>query len=132
MAYTDETRVREHSGLGDATAVPAELVARAIEDAHETVLRDLDPVWLGSGDAVLALAETEIATAFLFRSLAGRAAGLGRELRTMHLRTGEVARAPVLLRLAEDEEARGRGRLGPYLEASPEAFGFGLAEPGGG
>jgi len=129
MAFTDETHVRYHSGLTDTTAVPADMVARAIDDSHDAIVMDLDPAYLGSTDPVLELAATELATAYLFRALAGQAAGLGRELRTMHLRTGEVAKAPVLERLADEEERRARSRLVPFLKEPPEPFAFRLAQP---
>jgi hypothetical protein len=47
----------------------------------------------------------------------------------MHLRTGEVAKAPVLERLADEEERRARSHLVPFLKNPPDAFGFSLAEP---
>jgi hypothetical protein len=129
MAFTDETHVRNHSGLTDSTAVPVDLVTQSIDDSQGAILADLDPGYMSSTDPLLELAATELATAYLFRTLAGQAAGLGRELRTMHLRTGEVAKAPVLERLADEEERRARSHLVPFLKRPPEPFGFSLAEP---
>lgn len=129
MAFTDETRVRNHSGLTDTDGVPSDLFTRSIEDAHAVIAADLDPAYEDSEDDVLALAETELATSFLLRTLAGNKAGLGRDMATMHLRISELGKAPELRAQADDEEKRAWGRLGRFLKAGRSPFGFALAGP---
>ncbi len=129
MAFTDETLVRNHSGLTDDDAIPSDLVERSIADAHAVIVAELDPAYAESDDEVLVLAETELATAFLLRTLAGNKAGLGRDLSTMHLRIQELGKAPELRAQADDEEKRAWGRVGKFLKTRRSAFGFELATP---
>jgi hypothetical protein len=130
MAFTDETFVRNHSGLTDEDAIPSDLVDRSVDDAHAVILAELDPAYADSEDSVLALAETELATAFLLRTLAGNKAGLGRDLATMHLRIQELGKAPELRAQADEEEKRAWGRLARFLKTRRSPFGFELASPG--
>jgi hypothetical protein len=130
MAFTDETLVRNHSGLTDSDAIPSALFTRNITDAHAVILAELDPAYADSEDEVLALGETELATAFLLRTLAGNKAGLGRDLSTMHLRIQELGKAPELRAQADEEEKRAWGRLAKFLKTRRSPFGFELASPG--
>lgn len=130
MAFTDEARVREHTGLTNPTRVPSSLVQQRIEDAHETLLRDLDPAYVGSSDPVLILGETELATANLLRSLAAQIGVTENQLTTAGLSQVATQRTEKLQALADSEEARAWQHLRPFLKGQPDE-GFALAEPEG-
>ena len=69
--FTTESAVREKFQLTDTTLVPSALVTGSIDDAHELVLRFLDPVFdVPSPVAEVVLGETLLSGAHLLRSLA--------------------------------------------------------------
>ena len=69
-AFTTESAVRDKFQLTDTTLVPSALVTGSINDAHEIVLRFLDPVFdVPSPDAEVVLGETLLSGAHLLRSL---------------------------------------------------------------
>lgn len=129
MAFTDEARVREHTGLQNTTRVPAALVQQRIDDAHETLLKDLDAAYLNSTDPALILGETELASANLLRSLAARISVNENHVSTAGLSQGTSQRTENLRALADEEEDRAWQRLRPFLQPR-SGNGFALAEPG--
>lgn len=129
MAFTDTATVRTHAQLLDTERVPDVLLAQRIADAHAVVLTDLRPQYAASDDPALKLAETEIATAYVLRSLATKAAAEGRDLRTGDFRLDARATPRLLFERAADEERRGWGRLAPFLAERMSRFAFGTVEP---
>lgn len=129
MAFTTVVIVRIHAQLHDLDLAPDALIEQRIADAHADLLRDLDAAHLDSGDAVLRAAETELATAYVLRSLAGRAAAEERELRAGDFRLATAGRARALLERAADEERRGWARARPFLAHRPTRFGFADVPP---
>lgn len=129
MAFTDVSRVRAHTGLWDAERAPEELIEQRIADAHADILRDLTPAWAESPDAVLATAETELAAAYLLRSLALGAAVLDQDLRSGDLTLRRRGRSGFLLAHADAEERRAWGRLLPYLVRTAHPHRFAPVEP---
>ena len=129
MAFTDIETVRAHAGSPDPERVPDSLLDHAISEAHTVLLRDLLSQYLDSEDETLKLGETELATAYLFRSLARNRAATGREVATLHLRLNETKGVPGILRQAAEEERRAFGRLAPFLRKRATPFGFRLAGP---
>ncbi|MBE7560545.1 hypothetical protein HS125_17015 [bacterium] len=131
MAFTDLATVRLHTGLLDEERVPDELIEQRLADAHADILRDLAPAYAESTDAVLATAETELAAAYLLRSLALGAAFADKDLRSGDLTLRQRGRSGVLLAQAEAEERRAWGRLLPYLTKSAHPHRFTPVEPDG-
>lgn len=129
MAFTDVVTVRTHAQLLDDELVSDALVAQGIADAHLDILRDLSPAHAESNDPQLGTAETEIATAYVLRSLATRAVVENRDLRTGDFRLNTRWTAPALLAQAREEEQRGWGRLVPYLRRRPGSGRFSLVSP---
>jgi hypothetical protein len=125
MAFTDESRVRTHSGWDNTDLVPSELLARRIEDAHDELLAAIDPAYAG-GDALLTLAETELATAFTLRSLAVESGFEDRDIRTGNLTLRAGGRAATLADLAEREERAAWRHARPFLKTGATRTAFKL------
>ena len=106
MAFTDETTVRTHTGWHNTDLVTSDLVEQRIGDAHEAMLEALDPAHAFSTDELLKLAETELATAYLLRSLAVESSFEDRDIRTGNLTLRAGGRAQTLAELADIEEER--------------------------
>lgn len=104
MAFTDEAAVRTHTGWENTDLVPSTLITQRLADAHQALLADLDPVYASSNDSLLKLAETELAAAYLMRSLANEAGFEDRDLRTANLTLRSGGRPQTLLGLAMAEE----------------------------
>ncbi len=130
MAFTDETTVREHTGLKNTARVPSSLVIQRINDAHAAILADLQSAYASSTDVVLKLAETELASAYLLRSLSTQAAFDEINQSTAGLAHRESRKSERLRELADEQERSAWSRLRPWLRTPGEAFGFGLSEPG--
>ena len=116
MAFTDEATIRTHSGWDNVDLVPSGLIAQRIADAHETFLSALDPAHAESEDALLKLAETELATAYLLRSLAVESGFEDRDIRTGTLTLRAGGRAKTLIELADSEENRAWSHARPFLK----------------
>lgn len=106
MAFTDETTVRTHAGWHNTDLVTSDLLTQRIGDAHEALLEALDPEHESSTDSLLKLAETELATAYLLRSLAVESSFEDRDIRTGNLTLRAGGRAQTLAQLADLEEER--------------------------
>lgn len=129
MPFTDETTLREHTGLKNTTRIPSSLIVQRIADAHETLVADLDPAHAVSTDLMLRLGETELAAAYLLRSLATQVAFEETNLATAGLANRESKKSERLRALADEQEASAWARLKPYLRTRQDRFRFQLAEP---
>lgn len=118
MAYTNETRVRQHTGWHNSDLVPSELVVQRIADAHAELVAAIEAV--STVPELLELAETELAVAFLLRSLANESGFADRDLRTSNLTLRAGGRAQTLLELAASEEAAAWRHVRPYLRRQPQ------------
>lgn len=116
MAFTDEDTIRTHTGWQNTDLVPSGLITQRIENAHAALLLEIDPAYQESTDALLILAETELATACLLRSLATEAGFEDRDLRTANLTMRAGSRVENLRELADVEEASGWRHARPFLK----------------
>jgi len=116
MAFTDETTIRTHTGWDNTDLVPPGLVAQRIGDAHEALLEALDPDYAASEDDLLKLAETELSTAFLLRSLATESGFEDRDIRTGNLTLRAGGRAKTLSDMADLEEQRAWSHARSFLK----------------
>ena len=105
MSFTDEAVIRTHTGWDNTDLVTSGLIEQRLEDAHAVLLAELDPEYLSSADPLLILAETELVTAFLLRSLASESGFEDRDLRTVNLTIRAGTRVRNLAELADSEEA---------------------------
>lgn len=120
--FTDETAVREKFQLTDTTLVASALVTRSIDDAHEVVLRFLDPVFdVATPDTGLVLGETLLAGANLLRSLASSEAFLQKRVAIGGQRVEMSRRFEAMMRAAESSEERAWDTLEPFLLARPSS-----------
>ncbi len=115
MAFTSEVMIRTHTGWQDTDLVPSALITQRIENAHAALLLEIDAAYQSSTDALLVLAETELATAFLLRSLATEAGFEDRDLRTANLTLRAGSRVEKLSELAELEETSAWRHVRPFL-----------------
>ena len=115
MAFTDETTIRTHTGWQNTDLVPSGLITQRIQNAHAALLVEIDPAYHESTDPLLILAETELATAYLLRSLATEAGFEERDLRTSNLTLRAGARVENLNELAGAEEASAWRHARPFL-----------------
>ncbi|MCG3197204.1 MAG: hypothetical protein HUU16_11795 [Candidatus Omnitrophica bacterium] len=116
MPFTDEATIRTHAGWENTDLVTNALVTQRLSNAHERLLDEIDPAHANSIDPVLKLAETELATAFLLRSLATESGFEDREVRTANLTLRAGGRARTLLELADSEEAAAWAHARPFLK----------------
>jgi len=118
--FTTETRVREKFGLNDVTLVPASLVESAIADAHAQVLRVLDPAFdTNPAEEGVAMGETLLAGAHLFRTLASGQAFGQRQLTLGSQRIDEGRRFETLMAVAAGAEAEAWDALAAYMVGLP-------------
>lgn len=115
MPFTDEATLRTHTGWSNTDLVPVEMIAQRLNDAHEALLAEIDPAHAESTDPLLRLAETELATSFLLRSLATESGFEDRDIRTQNLTLRAGGRAQTLSQLADYEEAAAWKHLRPFL-----------------
>lgn len=114
--FTTEAQVREKFQLNDTTLVPTALIETSITDAHNQVLRFLDPVFdIGSPDAGLVLGETLLAGVHLLRSIAASAAFEQKALTIGGNRVGLNKRFETLSELATETETRAWAQLEPFV-----------------
>lgn len=118
--FTTESEVRLKFQLDDTTLVPSSLVTQSIDDAHEELLRFLDPQYdTGDPDDPLILGETLLAGAHLFRSLASKEAFEQKRTTVGGQRIEEGARFTALTAVASLTEDQGWYVLAPYLASRP-------------
>lgn len=118
--FTSESAVREKFQLTDTTLVPATLVTTSIDDAHEVVLRFLDPVYdVPSPDTALVLGETLLAGAHLLRSLASSEAFTQKRLTVGGQRTDVARRFEALTDAAGTAEDQAWHVLEPFVLGRP-------------
>lgn len=118
--FTDETRVRLRFQLHDAVLVAAELVERAIADAHTEILRALDDdVDLDLPDDAMVMGETLLAGAHLFRALASGEAFKPRGVALGGHRLENSERFAALMGIADLSERQAWYILEPYIRAAP-------------
>lgn len=119
-AFTNESEVRARYDLNDATLVPAALIETAIADAHEELLRYLNPAFdVEEPEAVIVIGETLLAGAHLFRTLAAKQAFAGKRLTVGGQRIEEGTRFDTLMAVAASSEAQAWYILEPCLIAVP-------------
>ena len=118
--FTSESAVRDKFQLTDATLVPSALVAGSINDAHEIVLRFLDPVFdVPSPDAEVILGETLLSGAHLLRSLASSEAFTQKRLTIGGQRIDVARRFEALNDAADSAEEQAWHVLEPFVLARP-------------
>lgn len=115
MPFTEESAIRTHTGWHNTDTVPSELIEQRLGDAHAALLVELDPTHAESTDALLKLAETELATAFILRSLASESGFEDRDVRTANLTIRAGGRARTLIELADEEERAAFRHARPFL-----------------
>ncbi len=118
--FTSESAVRDKFQLTDTTLVPSALVTGSIDDAHEIVLRFLDPVFeVQSPDAEVVLGETLLSGANLLRSLASSEAFTQKRLTIGGQRIDVARRFEALNDAADSAEERAWYVLEPFVLARP-------------
>ena len=118
--FTTESAVRDKFQLTDTTLVPSALVTGSIDDAHEIVLRFLDPVFdVQSPDAEVVLGETLLSGAHLLRSLASSEAFTQKRLTIGGQRIDVARRFEALNDAADSAEERAWHVLEPFVLARP-------------
>lgn len=119
-AFTSESLVRLRFLLADTALAPPDLVSACIADAHEHVLRLLDPAFDTDPPAEgLVAGETLLAGAAVFRALAARDALDQRRVAMGGQRIEEGRRFDALRAVAADATADAWVALEPYLRARP-------------
>ncbi|HIJ74646.1 MAG TPA: hypothetical protein HPP83_11150 [Candidatus Hydrogenedentes bacterium] len=118
--FTTEAQVREKFQLNDTTLVPSSLIEAGIDDAHDELLRFLDPVFAeGTPDDALVMGETLLAGAHLFRTLASGEAFGQKHVAIGGQRVEEGARFGTLMAVATEAEKQAWYLLEPYLADRP-------------
>ena len=118
--FTSESAVREKFQLTDTTLVPSTLVTTSMDDAHELVLRFLDPVYdVPSPVAAVILGETLLAGAHLLRSLASSEAYSQKKLTIGGQKIDVSKRFEALTEAADVAEQQAWYVLEPYVLAVP-------------
>lgn len=118
--FTSESAVREKFQLTDTTLVTTALVTVSMDDAHELVLRSLDPVYdVPSPEAGLVLGETLLAGVHLLRSLAASEAFSQKKLTIGGQKSDVANRFDSLSDAADGAEAQAWHVLEPYVLATP-------------
>ncbi|MBI4556566.1 MAG: hypothetical protein HY706_03200 [Candidatus Hydrogenedentes bacterium] len=118
--FTTEQNVRDKFQLNDTTLVPSVLVNASITDAHTELLRFLDPLYNADPpeDAIV-VGETLLATAHLFRSIAGKDAAEQKRVSIGSQRLEEGSRFAALMSVAALVEKQAWYLLEPYLLEVP-------------
>ena len=114
--FTTEAAVRLKFQVNDTAWAPSSLVTASIDDAHDAILRGLDPgVDTESPEDGLVLGETLLAGAHLLRSLASKDAVQQKEVTVagQHIATGKRFASLMALGARVEEEAW--RTLEPYL-----------------
>ena len=118
--FTSESAVRDKFQLTDTTLVPSALVTGSIDDAHEIVLRFLDPVFdVPSPDAEVVLGETLLSGAHLLRSLSSSEAFTQKRLTIGGQRIDVARRFEALNDAADSAEEQAWHVLEPFVLARP-------------
>ncbi len=118
--FSSESAVRDKFQLTDTTLVPSALVTGSIDDAHEIVLRFLDPVFdVPSPDAEVVLGETFLSGAHLLRSLASSEAFTQKRLTIGGQRIDVARRFEALNDAADSAEEQAWHVLEPFVFARP-------------
>ena len=119
-AFTSESAVRDKFQLTDTTLVSSALVTGSINDAHEIVLRFLDPVFdVPSPDAEVVLGETLLSGAHLLRSLSSSEAFTQKRLTIGGQRIDVARRFEALNDAADSAEEQAWHVLEPFVLARP-------------
>jgi len=114
--YTDETTVRTKTQLTDTAKVSSTLVTQSIDDAHDEILKRIDPAFdVSPPDDNLKRGETLLAGAFLLRSLSSGEAFDIKDLRLKGQGLGETRKWKALGELADQFEKKAWEILGPFL-----------------
>ncbi len=118
--FTTESVVRTKFQVEDSTLVPSSLVTASIDDAHDELMRFLDPeVDTGNPEDGLVLGETLLAGAHLFRSLASKDAFDQKHVSIGGQDIAEGDRFAALTETADKAETQAWAMLEPYLAAAP-------------
>ncbi len=116
--FTTEETVRRKFQIEDVTLASQALLLASIDDAHEEVLRRLDPaVDIETPEASLVLGETLLAGARLLGSLASKDAVLQKDITVGGQRIEAGKRFASLITLGEKAEEQAWEVLEPYLSA---------------
>ena len=120
--FTTESAVREKFQLTDTTLVTTALVTGSMDDAHELVLRFLDPIFdVPSPDAEVVLGETLLSGAHLLRSLASSEAFNQKRLTVGGQRIDVARRFEALNEAADSAGEQAWEVLEPFVFARPAA-----------
>lgn len=118
--FTTESNVRLKFQINDSALVSSQLVEAAIHDAHDQVLRHLDPAFDTPDPAeTLVLGETLLAGAHLFRALAARDALEQKRIAIGGQRIEEGGRFAALNAVADLAEDHAWFFLDAFLLARP-------------
>jgi len=114
--FATETEVRDKFQLTDTTLAPAALITTSIDDAHEEILRLLDPAYdVPTPDAALVSGEVLLAGAHALRSLASKDAAEQKHVSVGGSRIDSGKRFDVLMAMAASAEERAWQTLEPFL-----------------
>ena len=120
--FTTETQVRDAFQLTNTTTVPTALMTQSINDAHEEIVRVLDPsVDTVTPEAGLVSSETILAGAHVLRSLSWGHAAAQKHLTLGGNRLEEGNRFRELHEAADIAEAQAWYMLEPYVRDVPAA-----------
>jgi len=118
--FTSEAAVREKFQLTDTVLVPTTLITVSMDDAHELVLRSLDPAYdVPSPEAAVVLGETLLAGSQLLRSLASSEAFAQKRLSIGGQKIDVAKRYEALSEAADTAEAQAWHVLEPFVLATP-------------
>jgi hypothetical protein len=124
MAFTTEEEVRLRFQLTDTVNVPSSLVASCIEEAHEDILRLLDPRHeAGAPPGPLVLGETFLAGAAVLRAVAAKDAYDQKNIAVGGQRIEDGARFGSLMSAAAAAVDQAWAQLEPYLVDRAERLG---------
>lgn len=119
-SFATEADVRLKFQLDDATLVPSTLVVGSIDDAHEELLRFLDPQFdTTPAEEAVVMGETLLAGAHLFRTLAAKDAFDQKQATIGGQRLEAGKRFTALMAVAALTEDQAWYVLEPYIEARP-------------
>lgn len=118
MAFATEAQVRLRLQLNDAEAVPDALISACLEEAHDELLRFLDPVYdMAPIETPIVTGETLLAGARVLRAIAAGDAAKQQDLQIGSHRIRPSGRAEILSTLAAMTEKDAWYVLEPYLTA---------------
>lgn len=120
MPFTTEDDLRLRFQFNDTVQVPSALVAAGIEDAHQQILRFLDPAHQNPPvPAALVLGETYLAGANVFRALASREALDQKRIAIGNQRIEDGRRFQALMAMSAAAAEQAWMHLEPYLQDRP-------------